>query len=125
MDCPSSSPADHAIETDPNAISEAALAAAYSRMQLTADQNLLAAHSVTCRYASRAMAIKNSLKLNNQMTAEEEVVYLKQVVAELQEENERLRRLMAVSNTQRVSGTVSAGVGGRVPAGPGRISVGA
>eukprot|EP00879_Flechtneria_rotunda_P014938 GHRR01015608.1.p1 GENE.GHRR01015608.1~~GHRR01015608.1.p1 ORF type:complete len:482 (+),score=168.20 GHRR01015608.1:1054-2499(+) len=49
----------------------------------------------TCRYASRAMAIKNSLKLNNQLTAEEEVAYLRQMVAELQEENERLRKLMA------------------------------
>lgn len=46
------------------------------------------------RYASRAMAIKNSLKLNNQMSPEEEVAYLRQLVGELQEENDKLKRLL-------------------------------
>lgn len=48
----------------------------------------------TLRYASRAMAIKNSLKLNNQMSQEEELAYLRQLVAELQDENDQLKKLM-------------------------------
>jgi cob(I)alamin adenosyltransferase len=40
------------------------------------------------------MAIKNSLKLNNQMSPEEEVAYLRQLVGELQEENDKLKRLL-------------------------------
>jgi cob(I)alamin adenosyltransferase len=40
------------------------------------------------------MAIRNSLKLNNQMSPEEEVAYLRQLVGELQEENDKLKRLL-------------------------------
>lgn len=49
------------------------------------------------RYASRAMKIKNSLKLNNQLSSEEELVYLRQLVAELTEENGRLKAALAAS----------------------------
>lgn len=40
----------------------------------------------TLRYASRARAIRNHLRQNNKMTAEEEIEYLKSLVSTLQEE---------------------------------------
>lgn len=40
----------------------------------------------TLRYASRAMKIQNSLMLNNQISPEEEIAYLRKQVAELQAE---------------------------------------
>eukprot|EP00877_Chromochloris_zofingiensis_P007002 jgi/Chrzof1/2555/Cz11g20060.t1 len=49
----------------------------------------------TLRYASRAMKITNSLQLNNQMSAQEELAYLRKLVAELQAENGTLRDKLA------------------------------
>jgi hypothetical protein len=43
------------------------------------------------------MKIKNSLKLNNQLSSEEELAYLRQLVAELTEENGRLKAALATS----------------------------
>eukprot|EP00775_Hariotina_reticulata_P003306 gene3304-3582_t len=51
----------------------------------------------TLRYASRAMKIKNSLKLNNQLSTEEEMACLRQLVTELTEENGRLKAALAAS----------------------------
>uniref|UniRef100_A0A383V908 Kinesin-like protein n=1 Tax=Tetradesmus obliquus TaxID=3088 RepID=A0A383V908_TETOB len=83
-------------------------------------------HSIsTLRYASRAMAIKNSLKLNNQMSAEEEVAYLRQLVGELQEENDKLKRLLGPgSSTAAAAGSnTAAGGTAAAKASKSRISV--
>ncbi|WIA35058.1 hypothetical protein OEZ86_003547 [Tetradesmus obliquus] len=67
-------------------------------------------HSIsTLRYASRAMAIKNSLKLNNQMSAEEEVAYLRQLVGELQEENDKLKRLLGPGGSSTAAAAAAGG----------------
>lgn len=43
------------------------------------------------RYAQRARAIRNNLRLNNQMTPAEEVAFLREVVAKLEAENSALK----------------------------------
>lgn len=48
----------------------------------------------TLRYASRARAIKNNLRLNNKMTDAEEVEYLRGVVKDLSDENAQLKQKM-------------------------------
>lgn len=45
----------------------------------------------TLRYASRARAIRNNLRLNNKLSPEEEIEYLKQVIQQLQKENGNLK----------------------------------
>lgn len=50
-----------------------------------------------CRYALRARSIKNSLRLNNKMTAEEEVVYLRGLVADQSKEIMALKEKMKKS----------------------------
>ena len=45
----------------------------------------------TLRYASRARAIRNNLKLNNKLSPEEEIEYLKSVIAQLSKENGQLK----------------------------------
>jgi hypothetical protein len=68
------------------------------------------------------MAIKNSLKLNNQMSPEEEVAYLRQLVGELQEENDKLKRLLGPGST--VLSTAAAGTGAAAaPASKSRYTV--
>lgn len=71
------------------------------------------------------MAIKNSLKLNNQMSAEEEVAYLRQLVGELQEENDKLKRLLGPggSSTAAAGGNAAGGGTAAAKASKGRITV--
>ncbi|MEW5302191.1 MAG: hypothetical protein WDW36_004996 [Sanguina aurantia] len=45
----------------------------------------------TLRYASNARSIKNSLRLNNTLSLEEEVTYLREMVVKLQAENAELK----------------------------------
>jgi hypothetical protein len=45
----------------------------------------------TLRYASRARAIRNNLRLNNKMSPEEEIEYLKGIIQQLQRENGGLK----------------------------------
>lgn len=44
-----------------------------------------------CRYARNARSIKNSLRLNNTLSLEEEVAYLREMVVKLQAENAELK----------------------------------
>jgi hypothetical protein len=67
------------------------------------------------------MAIKNSLKLNNQMSPEEEVAYLRQLVGELQEENDKLKRLLGPGSSS--STAAAAGNGTTPPASKNRYTV--
>ncbi|KAF8056377.1 KIN4A [Scenedesmus sp. PABB004] len=67
----------------------------------------------TLRYASRAMAIKNSLK-RPAMTADEELAYLRGLVAALTDENRGLRAALAAGS----GGTRAGGGGGAAPCAP-------
>ena len=53
----------------------------------------------TLRYASRARSIQNSLRLNSKMSAEEEVLYLRKVLIERENEIALLKeQLVAGAN---------------------------
>jgi hypothetical protein len=47
------------------------------------------------RYASRARSIRNSLRLNNKLSPEEELEYLRTLVQQLQSENDQLKARLA------------------------------
>ncbi|GAX81091.1 hypothetical protein CEUSTIGMA_g8525.t1 [Chlamydomonas eustigma] len=49
----------------------------------------------TLRYASRARAIRNNLRLNNKLSPEEELEYLRTLVQQLQSENDQLKTRLA------------------------------
>ena len=59
----------------------------------------------TLRYASRARSIKNSLRLNNKMSAEEEVLYLRKVLLERETEIAMLKEQLAATNSKN-SGSI-------------------
>lgn len=66
----------------------------------------------TLRYASRAMAIKNSLHRST-MSPLEELAYLKELVSQLQEENGQLRQVIADAGlSAAVAAAAAGGVGG-------------
>ena len=61
--------------------SETLMVACVSPAQYNQEQTLS-----TLRYASRARSIQNSLRLNSKMSAEEEVLYLRKVLIERENE---------------------------------------
>ena len=52
----------------------------------------------TLRYASRARSIQNNLRLNSKMSAEEEVLYLRKVLIERENEIAQLKEQLAASS---------------------------
>ena len=52
----------------------------------------------TLRYASRARSIQNNLRLNSKMSAEEEVLYLRKVLIERENEIAVLKEQLAASS---------------------------
>lgn len=54
----------------------------------------------TLRYASRARAIRNRLRLNNKMGVDEELEYLRGLVRDLQNENSQLKRKMDAAGVE-------------------------
>ncbi|KAL6748708.1 P-loop containing nucleoside triphosphate hydrolase protein [Haematococcus lacustris] len=54
----------------------------------------------TLRYAQRARAIRNSLRLNNKQSPEEELAYLRSVITQLQSENAQLKGRVAQLETK-------------------------
>ncbi len=54
----------------------------------------------TLRYASRARSIQNSLRLNSKMSAEEEVLYLRKVLIERENEIAQLKEQLAATGSK-------------------------
>lgn len=73
----------------------------------------------TLRYASRAMAIKNSLH-RSVMSPTEELAYLKELVSQLQAENSQLKQVMADAGLTLAGGSAVGATPQKVPV-PGRV----
>ena len=73
--------------------SETLMVACVSPAQYNQEQTLS-----TLRYASRARSIQNNLRLNSKMSAEEEVLYLRKVLIERENEIAQLKEQLAASS---------------------------
>jgi hypothetical protein len=72
--------------------SETLMVACVSPAQYNQEQTLS-----TLRYASRARSIQNNLRLNSKMSAEEEVLYLRKVLIERENEIALLKEQLGAS----------------------------